>query len=80
MQARERRRGPGPEGRSYLICVHFEFADHFDSYFALCLGIPSSIDIAEGTVSHLLHEDVSFETRVFGQFALLFSFFIDYLL
>jgi hypothetical protein len=58
---RERRKErPGPVGRSYLIRVHFEFADDFDGDLAWLLGIFGTIDIAESTISHLLLENISF--------------------
>ena len=80
IQAQSKERSPAPEAASYLIRVHLEFANDFDSHFALVLGVPGSIDVAEGAVSHFLHENISFEPWVFGQFALLLSLFIDDLL
>ena len=39
------------------------------------MGISCSIDVAEGAVAHLLHENESFQTRIFGHFACFFPLF-----
>ena len=66
----------GISGNTDLLRVHFEFAHNLDGNFApLTSGIPRSVDVAEGAVTHLLQNLQSFKPRVFGQLALCFAFF-----
>ena len=60
---------------TYLIGIHFKFADDLDSDFFIGLGVSGPIDVAKGTVAHLLDENIAFQARVLGQLARLFSFF-----
>lgn len=60
IREKETRKRPGPVARSYLIRIHLEFANNFDGNFDLLYGVSGTIDIAEGTVSHLLQKDISF--------------------
>lgn len=66
----------GMLGNTDLLGIHFEFAHNLDGNFApLTGGIPRSVYITEGAVTHLLQNLPSFEPRVLGQLALCLAFF-----
>lgn len=53
---------------SYLVLVHIEFSHDLNGHLAGSpLSVYRSIDIAEGTVAHLLHESPSLQTRISRQ-------------
>jgi len=50
---------------SYLVAVHFEFPDDLDRDLAkLAGGIFGTIDITEGTISHLFQQDPSLQAGI----------------
>ena len=61
--------------RAYLIGIHFEFSNNFDGHFLVGLCVSGSIDIAEGSITHLFGEYISFQARIPGHLVRLFSFF-----
>jgi hypothetical protein len=55
---------------AYLARIHFEFPDDLDGDLAvLSLGVSSAVDVAEGSVTHLLDQSPSLQTRIFWEFA-----------
>ena len=53
---------------SYLVLVHFEFSYDLNGHLASSpLQVYRSIDVAEGTVAHLLYESPSLQTRISRQ-------------
>lgn len=77
-------KGGGGEGTrkesvwTYLAGVHLELADDLDSDFAIfALGISSSVDVAERTVTHLLDQSPSLETGIAGHLAFALPLFRD---
>ena len=82
----------GPQTIAYLIRVHFKLSDDFDGDLIVGVGISCFVDVAEGTITHLFQQDVSFEARVsrelIGLFSLLgdnglnlgLSIFVDFLI
>lgn len=57
---------------TYLHTAHLELANNLDGYLAwhLALEVPSSVYVAEGTVSHLLQKIPLLQTGVLGEFRL----------
>ncbi len=63
--------------QAYLIRIHFELADNLDGDFVSSLGISGFVDIAEGAVAHLFHEDESFQAWVLRHLVGFLSFFCN---
>jgi len=60
---------------TYLCVVHFKLSDNLDGNFTKLAGIVlCPIDIAECTVTHLIHQRVTFETGIFGHLGSALSF------
>lgn len=63
-------------GHTDLTRVHFELAHNLDGDFAvLAIVVACFVDVAEGTISHLLKQRPPLEPGVLGQFALGFTLF-----
>ena len=61
--------------RAYLIRVHLELANNFDADLLTGLGVFGAVDVAEGTVAHLLDQDETLQARIAGHLVGLFSLF-----
>ena len=71
------KKGDYPMIRAYLIGVHFEFPDNLDGDFLVCLSVSGAVDVAEGSVAHLLGENISFQSGIPGHFVGFYSFLGD---
>lgn len=66
LKAKEKK-GKYDQRSAYLITVHLELAHHFDGHFVeLPCRILGAVDIAEGAVAHLLHQNPAIQTGIFG--------------
>jgi hypothetical protein len=68
----------GSGDQAYLIVIHFELSYDFDGDFISGLCVSSFVDVAEGTVAHLLDQNKSFQSGISGHLAGLFSLFSHY--
>lgn len=62
---------------AYLIRVHFELPHDLDGHLVTSVGISRLVDVAESSIAHLFHQDVSFESGIPRHLARLFSLLGD---
>ena len=63
---------------THLHVIHFKFANDLDGNLAGVAGqILGPVDVAEGTVSHLLEQLPSFQAGVLGELAPRLAFLLD---